>query len=254
MSYPDVHVHNSTNYSVTGTVHYAACSSDDFNLGPGTDFYHSRGACLITEITANVFLPNGSITATPYESSGTSYSQYAVIENLPGKYTVTRVVNLIGNKDEIKNTGLKHSSEFFGITPNENIEITALLIKQKQEQEIVTNWQNTKTKDFITNTGTLLCSLRSSNTENKIGVSCVEGSLQEISKKNGIQLSSEDINSLSNAFIKSLVSNRFKIKYDGNTYKTSNSQLLHWGLSAIAEPLDNGKDAVIYTIAIAVEK
>ena len=35
MAYPKVHIVNSTNYTVKGTVKYAACSSDDFEIAPG---------------------------------------------------------------------------------------------------------------------------------------------------------------------------------------------------------------------------
>lgn len=89
MGYPDVKVTNSTPYKATGTVHYAACSSDNFtNLAPNDSNSFSRGVCLVTKITATV---NGQ-DATPYESSGTSYSQYAIIVQGTG-FAVTRVVN-----------------------------------------------------------------------------------------------------------------------------------------------------------------
>ena len=57
MAYPKVHIVNSTNYTVKGTVKYAACSSDDFEIAPwGSWTAGSRGVCLLTKITANVKL------------------------------------------------------------------------------------------------------------------------------------------------------------------------------------------------------
>ena len=51
----------------------------------------SRGVCLLTEITATVQLKTGyTEVATPYQSAGTSYSQFYVIKNfLTGGYEVT---------------------------------------------------------------------------------------------------------------------------------------------------------------------
>jgi hypothetical protein len=55
-------------------------------MGPG------RGGCLLTEITATVQTPQGNIVAKPYTSSGTSYSQFAVINTGGNTFAVTRVV------------------------------------------------------------------------------------------------------------------------------------------------------------------
>jgi hypothetical protein len=89
MGYPDVKLTNSTPYKASGHISFAACSGNDFNnLAPNDSQSFSRGACLLTKITATV---NGQ-DATPYESSGTSYSQYAIIVQGTG-FAVTRVVN-----------------------------------------------------------------------------------------------------------------------------------------------------------------
>jgi hypothetical protein len=77
MSYPDACVFDSTQYNASGTIKYRSifCSDDDYSVTPNTPSCHSRGVCLITKITATVVTPAGNIEATPYESSGTSYSQ-----------------------------------------------------------------------------------------------------------------------------------------------------------------------------------
>ena len=62
MAYPKVHIVNSTNFSVKG------------------------------KVSATVHTPGHDTKATPYESSGTSYSQFAVLQTEPGKFTMTRIV------------------------------------------------------------------------------------------------------------------------------------------------------------------
>lgn len=93
MAYPKVHIVNSTNYSVKGKVKYAACSSDDFVIAPwGSWTADSRGVCLLTKITADVYTPVKTSEAIPYSSSGTSYSQFAVLQTAPDNFTMTRIV------------------------------------------------------------------------------------------------------------------------------------------------------------------
>jgi hypothetical protein len=98
MAYPLVNIVNSTNFSVSGTVSYASvfCSNDNYGMGPNKSWTASgRGVCLVTEISATVDAPGGSVTATPYTSSGTSYSQFAVIQtnDNPYAFEVTRRVS-----------------------------------------------------------------------------------------------------------------------------------------------------------------
>jgi hypothetical protein len=97
LDYPLVSVSNSVQYVVSGTVEYASflCSDDDFDVTPNTVWTAtSRGVCLVTKITATVKTPQGNIDATPYTSSGTSYSQYAVINYGDGNnFQVTRRVS-----------------------------------------------------------------------------------------------------------------------------------------------------------------
>lgn len=96
MGYPVVEIYNSTNYDVSGNVDYASifCSNDSYTVTPLTTWKaSSRGVCLLTKITATVKTPNGDIVAIPYESSGTSYSQFAIIQKTPTIFAVTRIVN-----------------------------------------------------------------------------------------------------------------------------------------------------------------
>lgn len=96
MSYPLVNIINSTNYTVNGQVNYrsAFCSDDDYTVNTGSSWTaDSRGVCLVTQVTAVVQTPNGAIYATPYESSGTSYSQFAVLQTSPTTFEVTRRVS-----------------------------------------------------------------------------------------------------------------------------------------------------------------
>lgn len=97
MSYPTVKIANSTNYIVSGKVSYMSvfCSDDNYNVTPFTTWEaSSRGVCLLTEISATVKTPNGDIVATPYTSSGTSYSEFAVLQTGPNSFEVTRRVSL----------------------------------------------------------------------------------------------------------------------------------------------------------------
>ena len=95
MAYPKVHIVNSTNFSVKGKVKYASAfsSDDNYEIAPwGSWTAGSRGVCLLTEVSATVHTPGQDAKATPYESSGTSYSQFAVLQTAPGKFTMTRIV------------------------------------------------------------------------------------------------------------------------------------------------------------------
>ena len=98
MAYPLVEIKNSTNYIASGTVYYASifCSNDNYSVTPLTTWKaSSRGVCLLTKITATLKTPSGDIVATPYESSGTSYSQFAIIQTGPNSFAVTRIVNML---------------------------------------------------------------------------------------------------------------------------------------------------------------
>lgn len=96
MAYPPVHIVNSTNYDADGTVHYASffCSNDNYHAPANKDWTAGgRGVCLVTEISAVMNTPNGRIQASPYTSSGTSYSQFAIVQTSPTTFAVTRLVS-----------------------------------------------------------------------------------------------------------------------------------------------------------------
>ena len=95
MAYPDVTIVNSTQFTASGRVEYASifCSDDNYIVSPnGATWTNSRGVCLITRITATVRTPDGDIAAVPYTSSGTSYSQFAIIQTARNQFEVTRRV------------------------------------------------------------------------------------------------------------------------------------------------------------------
>lgn len=100
MAYPPVRVTNTTQYVVSGTVNFIACSHWDYGpLSPITYVEHKRGVCLLTKVSAKVETKeHGTVDATSYTSSGTSYSQFAVMQMSETEFVVTRVVT--GAKDE----------------------------------------------------------------------------------------------------------------------------------------------------------
>jgi hypothetical protein len=102
MSYTLAHITNSTGYAASGKVSYASafCSNDDYSVSSyGQWTANSRGVCLITEVSATLYVNGSPIVATPYTSSGTAYSQFAIIQTGPNSFAVTRVTNLVDNVD-----------------------------------------------------------------------------------------------------------------------------------------------------------
>lgn len=96
MSYPVVKIHNSTDFSVEGDVVYcsAFCSDDSYGMAArGYWEAKGRGVCLVKKISAKLNTPNGVINATPYTSSGTSYSEFAIVHLGVNDFAVTRIVN-----------------------------------------------------------------------------------------------------------------------------------------------------------------
>ncbi|AJI73372.1 hypothetical protein AQ14_889 [Francisella tularensis subsp. novicida D9876] len=92
--YPYVHIENTTDFYIKGTVGYASafCSDDNFYITPNSSWTaDSRGVCLVTKITATN--QNTGETGTSYESSGTAYSQFLIYKDTNGKPSVTRKVN-----------------------------------------------------------------------------------------------------------------------------------------------------------------
>lgn len=115
--YPAVVVTNSTQYNVQGHVSYALCSGDDFLMLPFSSAGpFSRGVCLLTEISAKVQISASEvIEAKPYRSTGTSYSQFAVIQVGPKSFEVTRRVSdsdtLIQTENETLSLPVDHDEE-----------------------------------------------------------------------------------------------------------------------------------------------
>jgi hypothetical protein len=102
MSYPLVHISNSTNFPAAGQVTYATflCSDDSYTIDPrGQWTAGSRGVCLVTEVSARLNVNGQWINASPYTSSGTSYSQFAIIETGNNTFAVTRVTDLVDSVD-----------------------------------------------------------------------------------------------------------------------------------------------------------
>ncbi|MBP1994674.1 hypothetical protein [Paenibacillus eucommiae] len=94
--YDPVQIFNSTSFNAFGRVEYASifCSDDNYNVQRDETWRaSSRGVCLVTRITATVRTPSGNIEAEPYTSSGTSYSQFAIIQVGVNRFQVTRVVS-----------------------------------------------------------------------------------------------------------------------------------------------------------------
>ncbi|MDO7850317.1 hypothetical protein [Hymenobacter convexus] len=95
MAYTNVSITDSTPYGASGKVSYASifCSNDDYTVSAngGNWTASSRGVCLVTEISATVFTPSGPVVAAPYTSSGTAYSQFAIVQTGPNSYAVTRL-------------------------------------------------------------------------------------------------------------------------------------------------------------------
>lgn len=101
-AHPLVKISDSTEHGATGRVEYLSflCGDDDYSVTPGSTWRAtSRGLCLVTEIGAEVNTPNGVVQAKPYTSSGTSYSQYNIVQNW-NSFEVTRTVLVKGTEGE----------------------------------------------------------------------------------------------------------------------------------------------------------
>jgi hypothetical protein len=102
MAYPVVRICNSTPYPVSGQVSYASvfCSDDQFTIAPGACWEAAgRGICLVTGITVVVVVNGNPVQAVPYISSGTSYSQFVVVQLGNDSFAVTRVTNASDSVD-----------------------------------------------------------------------------------------------------------------------------------------------------------
>ena len=92
-NYPRVTVNNRTTHLVAhGIVRYVGCNPDTFGyIHPGATWRAQtfRGWCLVREVSVYVQSHGRQVRAT-YQSSGTSYSKFAVRSNANG-FEVVRV-------------------------------------------------------------------------------------------------------------------------------------------------------------------
>jgi|tagenome__1003787_1003787.scaffolds.fasta_scaffold20986460_6 hypothetical protein len=95
--YPVVEIMNATAFKASGTVEYLGkniCGSDSYSVeSGGTWKARGRGACLVTRITATLNTPEGPTAATPYVSSGTSFSQFSIVFTGESSFAVIRPSN-----------------------------------------------------------------------------------------------------------------------------------------------------------------
>jgi len=94
MEYPEISILNSTPFDASGVISYAgaSCSEEKYKIESSRPWGPiSRGDCLVTKITGTVYTPTGSVEATPYTSSGTSYSQFALVQTDDGGFQITRL-------------------------------------------------------------------------------------------------------------------------------------------------------------------
>ncbi|GIL67125.1 hypothetical protein Vafri_20570, partial [Volvox africanus] len=98
MSYPKVTIVNSTPYVARGQVDYLSlfCSDDGYTVSANGATWTGpdRGVCLVKKVSATLNTPQGNVEAEAYTSSGTAYSQYAIIYQPNGNgFAVTRIVS-----------------------------------------------------------------------------------------------------------------------------------------------------------------
>ena len=93
-----VEIKSSIPYIARGTISFRShfCDDDPYSVTKTEPFKVNSGICLVTKITATVDTPDGKVTAEPYTSSGTSYSQFSVVDNGKdssgkSKFKVTRL-------------------------------------------------------------------------------------------------------------------------------------------------------------------
>jgi hypothetical protein len=96
MAYPPIKILDATPYNVRGKVVYMGqfCSNDDYSVTPTNTWTGpDRAICLLNEINALVKTPNGDVWAKSYTSSGTAFSQYAVIQMDSNVFEVVRLAS-----------------------------------------------------------------------------------------------------------------------------------------------------------------
>lgn len=95
LAYPDARIDQRIpGWTANGRVTYAFCRPGDFTIDFSETHTEWRGACLITEVSATLFKDDGqgeSVRAKPYYSSGTSFSQYEIVNDPNLGFCVRRV-------------------------------------------------------------------------------------------------------------------------------------------------------------------
>ena len=91
----DVVLNNLTNFHAKMSVIYRGlfCENDtDKDVSPHKSISIPADACLITDITASVYIPGQDtpITATAYSSSGTGYRTFNLVKKANGSFAVER--------------------------------------------------------------------------------------------------------------------------------------------------------------------
>jgi hypothetical protein len=88
-------INNLTLWKVSGTVEYAACSTDNYTIAAppeGSSWTGDSGLCLVTKINATIETnPGNFYIATPYESSGTAYNDFEIVITGKLQFAVQRV-------------------------------------------------------------------------------------------------------------------------------------------------------------------
>ncbi|GIL67122.1 hypothetical protein Vafri_20570 [Volvox africanus] len=72
------------------------CSDDGYTVSANGATWTGpdRGVCLVKKVSATLNTPQGNVEAEAYTSSGTAYSQYAIIYQPNGNgFAVTRIVS-----------------------------------------------------------------------------------------------------------------------------------------------------------------
>ena len=83
-SYPKVNIKNKTIYPASGIVVYAGgCDADLYHVNPGETWMapKDRGICLVRCVMANLDLPIPFNIAKEYQSSGTSYAAFEILND-----------------------------------------------------------------------------------------------------------------------------------------------------------------------------
>lgn len=114
-SYLPVHIINSSPYSAQGRITYAGpgfiCGNDYYTKeamrpSPYGQTTHSRGVCLITEISCDIMddVPGcDTVRCTSYYSSGTSYSQFSLNRVSQCAFEIDRRTGRLSDADEESN-------------------------------------------------------------------------------------------------------------------------------------------------------